>query len=101
MRAKCAALGVPFPEELCKINGAALGVVDFNHLVWKAEDGSTNTDHPTINESDLMDWWNPGSIGFILEHPRRLLTPIPVTGQLGLYNLAAEIEAEIKKKFVL
>jgi hypothetical protein len=98
MRDKCAVLGVKFPEALCCINGAALGVVDLNHMVWTAEDGATETDHPTIPQADLMTWWNPDMIGFILEHPLQLLTPVPVIGRLGLYNLPEDVAAQIKKQ---
>jgi hypothetical protein len=98
MRKKCAALGVNFPDALCKVNGAALGVVDFNHLVWTREDGNAETDLPTLTEAQVKDWWNPDMIGFILEHPRRLMHPIPVTGRLGLYNLAVEVMAQIVKQ---
>jgi hypothetical protein len=37
-------------------------------------------------------------IGFILEHPRRLCTPIHVTGRLGLYNLAEDVAEQIEKQ---
>ena len=84
MRDKCAKLGVEFPEALCKINGAALGVVDFNHCVWWDEEKTDKiqTDHPTITEDDIKDWWQSGYVGFILENPRRLANPIPVIGRL-------------------
>lgn len=98
MRDKCKRLGVIFPEALCKINGAVLGVVDFNYQVWTAEDGSTNTDHPTISQEALMDWWDDDSVGFILEHPRQLLSPIPVTGRLGLFDLPEDVAVQIKKQ---
>lgn len=95
MREKCAAIGATFPEALCRVNGSILGTVVFNCVVWLAEDGTPDTDSKTFDGSY---WWDEESIGFIFEAPRRLLTPIPVTGRLGLYNLAAEIEAEIKKQ---
>jgi hypothetical protein len=98
MRARCKALGVPFPEELCKINGAALGVVSFAHLVWTAEDGLPITDNPRLKPEQVKSWWSPDKIGFILEHPRQLLSPVPVTGRLGLFNLAEDIAAQIIKQ---
>jgi hypothetical protein len=98
MRDRCKNLGVTFPEELCRINGAVLGTVEFNYVVWMDEHGTPESDHPRLKKSAIMTWWNTDSIGFIFEHPRRLVTPIPIKGQLGLYNLAPEIEAEIKKQ---
>jgi hypothetical protein len=98
LREKCQVQGVTFPEELCKINGATLGTVEFNYVAWTDEQGNYSTDHPTIDESVIGTWWDPDSIGFIFEHPKRLVTPIPLKGQLGLYNLAPEVEAEIKKQ---
>src|SRR5450759_2349082 len=75
MREKCKRLGVTFPEALCEINGAALGVVDFNYLVWTNENegGRHETNSLTLTDEQVADWWNPDMIGFILEHPRQLL----------------------------
>jgi len=33
-------------------------------------------------------WHEPGYIGWYFENPRRLLTPIPYKGQLGLFEVA-------------
>lgn len=95
MREKCRALGVEFPEALCKVNGAVLGVVDFNYEVYVDEDEYAATDSPTLTEEDVKDWWNPDLVGFIFEHARVLKTPIPVKGQLGLYKLPPEVITEI------
>ena len=100
MRARCEALGVEFPEALCKINGAALGTVEFNYCVWQAENGATETDHPTIEQDVCEAWWNPDMIGFILEHPRQLAAPIPILGRLGLYNLAEDVAKNIEKQLL-
>lgn len=97
-REKCKRLGYQFPEDLCAINGSALGIVDLNYLLWTNEDGSAFTDHQTLKIETVQDWWDQEMIGFYLENPRRLPTPIPVTGRLGLYNLPAEVEALIKKQ---
>ena len=97
MREKCAALGVTFPEALCRINGAILGTVSNDFIVW-LNNGDTVTDSTTTPEEYIRDWYNPGTIGWILTGPRRLAAPIPIKGRLGLYNLAAEIEAEITKQ---
>ena len=95
MRKKIKELDQVFPEDLCKINGAALGVVDFNYLLWMDENGDPTTDHPTLTQAETAAWWNPDMIGFYLENPRRLLAPIPITGRLGLYTLPAETMAAI------
>jgi hypothetical protein len=98
MREKCSRLGVTFPEDLCKINGAALGVVDFNYLIWQADDGAAETNHPTIEPEVVDEWWNREMMGFILEYPRVLAKPIPILGKLGLYNLADEVVENIQKQ---
>jgi hypothetical protein len=85
---------------LCKINGAALGTVQFSYVVWQAEDGSINTDHPTIDDEVFIGWWNTDFIGFIFEHPRRLMVPIPVIGRLGIYTLSEEVEAHITQQLL-
>lgn len=94
-RDKVRALGKVFPEELCSINGAVLGVVTFDYCVWQADDGVTETDHPTIEPEELAEWWNPDYIGFILEHPRRLLIPIHTSGMMGIYTLADDITRKV------
>jgi hypothetical protein len=100
LREKCAALGVTFPEELCKINGAVLGTVEFNYFVWTNPDegGRHETDSLTLTDAEVGNWWNPDYIGFLFENPKRLATQIPIKGQLGIYTLPPEIEAEIKKQ---
>ena len=91
MREKCRQLNQPFPEDLCNNYGAVLGVVDFNYFVCKTDDGMLGTDHPTIETSQVTDWWKEDSFGFILENPRRLLEPVPVKGQLGLFDLPEDV----------
>ncbi len=88
MRTRCAKMGVKFPEALCKHNGAIVGTVEFNYLCWMGDDGQPETDHPTFDDDS---WWQRDYIGWILERPRRLVKPIPIKGQLGLYNLADDI----------
>ena len=98
MRVMCRRLHVPFPEELCLVNGAVLGVVDFNYFVCKTADGMLGTDHPTIQVEQVTDWWNPDSFGFILENPRPLPQPIPIKGQLGLFDLPEDVLAELQQQ---
>lgn len=95
MRGKCQKLGVAFPEELCRINGAVLGVVDFNYLIGYDAEGFAVTDHPTLTPVDFKDWWDPDMIGFIFENPRVLNTPIPISGRLSLYTLPPEVAAKV------
>lgn len=97
-REKVQAAGATFPEGLCSINGAVLGVVEFNYCVWQADDGATETDHPTIEPEEMADYWNPDFIGFILENPRRLITPIPASGMMGIYTLPDEITRRIMQQ---
>ena len=101
MRTKCKRLHVPFPEDLCMVNGAVLGVVDFNYFVCKTADGLLGTDHPTIEVEQVTEWWNPDSFGFILEHPRVLEEPIPIRGQLDLFDLPEDVVEEIERQLRL
>jgi hypothetical protein len=96
VRAKVKELGLAFPESLCNCDGYALGVVDFRHVVYLADDGEIETDHPHLTTAIYQTWWERDSVGFILEHPRRLPHPLPVRGALGLYTLPAEVAAKIK-----
>ena len=86
MRKKCAELGVQFPEALCSINGAVVCVVDLTGFVALDEDGTVVTDHDTIQEDDLKDWWNQDALGWILENPRLITPPIPCKGRLGIFD---------------
>ncbi len=97
MRERCKRLGVEFPEELCQVNASVLGIVDFQYLVYIDERGHEVTDHPTLALDQVATWWNSDydMVGFIFEHPRLLKTPIPISGRLGLYNLAPEVIAKI------
>jgi hypothetical protein len=97
MREKCKRLGVEFPEELCAINGAALGTVELTNTI---QDGAWAVNARTghIVRSAISSWWIQDMVGFILEHPRRLHTPIHVTGSLGLYNLADDVAENIEKQ---
>lgn len=36
-------------------------------------------------------WKEHGTVGFVLENPKRLVTPIPLKGQLGFFNLNEDI----------
>lgn len=91
-RAKVARLGRPFPEQLCAVNGSILGIVDLTATVYLNDLNQIETDHPTLED---FEWWSEGMAGFILEYPRALDYPIPMTGRLGLYNLPAEVERAI------
>lgn len=82
-------LGTLPPE--CAINGAILGTVNLTSLVWEAADGVTESDREDITGEFIVnainEWWTPPNVGFILEYPRKLQTPIPYKGRLGLYNI--------------
>lgn len=98
-RDKVRALGYTFPERLCSINGAVIGVVTFDFCVWQADDGATETDHPAIEPEELTAWWKPDYIGFIFENPRRLAVPIPASGMMGIYTLPGDIERAVLEQF--
>ena len=36
-------------------------------------------------------WKEHGTVGFVLENPKKLVTPIPLKGQLGFFNLNEDI----------
>jgi hypothetical protein len=85
-REKVKRLGLTFPESGCAINGAALGTVEFNHLVWLDDGGNPVTDSPTLETADCQDWWDDEMIGWIFTNPKPFAKPIPVKGALGLWN---------------
>ena len=94
----CEELGLPWPEKLCAINGACIGIVQMTGLVWEDPDtGKFCTDHPTLTRVQAKDWYNGSEFGFILERPQ-VITPIPLSGKLGLFNLPDEVVQEIKKQ---
>lgn len=75
---------------ICFVNGAILGTVDLTGMLWTADDGVAESDHPNVTES-MLEWWNNEGVGWIVERPKRLPSPIPYKGQLGLYNIPAEV----------
>jgi hypothetical protein len=95
MRDKCRQLGHEFPEQLCSINGCVIGIVTLEHYVWTEKDGIPSTDHPNFNDPF---WWNPEMIGFILENPHILPSPIPMSGKLNLYKLPEDIVLNIENQ---
>ena len=101
MRVRCRRLHVAFPEELCQVYGAVLGVVDFNYFVCKTADDMLGTDHPSIEVEQVTEWWNPDSFGFILENPRPLPEPLPLKGQLNLFDLPEDVLAEVQRQLNL
>ncbi len=96
-RESCKKLKVAFPEELCKINGSILGTVTFDHIIWMSEKGKPETDAAAW-PPNWKTWWIPDSIGFIFEHPKKLLRPIPLKGRLGLYALDENVVEEIESQ---
>lgn len=96
----CARLGLAFPESLCEIDGAVLGVVELTGLVGYDERGKVAIDHEDP-ASIKLDWWNRDGFGFILENPRRLYHPIKIRGALGLYNLEEETARKIATELQL
>jgi len=100
MRDRCRRLGVAFPEDLCRVNASVLGSVDFRYLVYIDERGHEVTDHPTLTFDQVATWWNSDDemVGFVFEHPIVLKTPIPISGRLGLYNLAPAVITEIAEQ---
>lgn len=40
-------------------------------------------------------WKEHGTVGFVLENPKKLVTPIPLKGQLGFFNLNDDISKVI------
>jgi len=100
LRDKCKRLKVEFPEELCKINGSALGTVELVNTVEQTNDILKTLKYRSgrIDRMTIMDWWDPRWVGFILANPRRLDHPIHVVGKLGLYNLPADVAGNIEKQ---
>jgi hypothetical protein len=71
----------------CYVNGSILGTVDMTGAIWEADDGGTESDVPDRVTDSVLEWWNTDSIGWILERPTRLRSPIPYKGRLGLYSI--------------
>ena len=80
----------------CYVNGYILGTVDLTALIWLGDDGLPETDMLIQPNCAVYDWWDTDSIGWILESPRPLITPIPYKGRLGLYSLPPEIVAGMR-----
>lgn len=49
------------------------------------------------HEADFGDF-SPGRFGFVLREVRRVPDPVPVRGMLGLWELPAEVEAELRRQ---
>jgi len=75
--------------DICNVNGAILGTVELTGMLWTADDGVAESDHPRVTQK-MLDWWNDDGVGWIVERPKRLPSPIPYKGRLGLYNIPAE-----------
>jgi len=67
--------GVRRPNEAELIRGAIIGVVDVVEVI----------------ERSRSKWFH-GPLGWVLEDPRSISTPIPCTGRLGLWEIPAKIE---------
>ena len=95
-RALVKRLHLTFPEQLCKVNAAAVGVVDLAYIVGYDDRGTVITDPPGKTGGA---WWNRDGYGWGLERARALTSPVPVSGRLGLYDLpeaaAAAIAAQL------
>lgn len=76
--------------DICNVNGAILGTVQLTGMLWTADDGVAESDHPHVTES-MLEWWISDSVGWIVERPKRLPSPVPYKGRLGLYNIPAEL----------
>lgn len=86
-RDKCKARGIAFPEALCSINGAVIGIVQLTALIGEGDDGTIQTDHPTLTPDQARaGGWNDELVGWVLEHPQQI-TPIPIKGRLGLFEI--------------
>ncbi len=96
-REKCRKMKVAFPEALCKINGAILGTVTFNHVMWESDKGKVETNAGKL-PPNWKTWWIPDMVGFIFKNPKQLLRPIPLKGRLGLYALDEEVVEEIESQ---
>ena len=95
VREKLAGLGIPYPDDLCSINGACIGLVDHIGTVWM-QDGKPWTDSPKrvrIPPDQLRVWWQDDQYGWVLDN-QRLIEPVPVKGQLGIYKIDINIQYE-------
>lgn len=49
----------------------------------------------SLREDELGDY-SPGRFGWLLQDIRPLVAPIPAKGMQGLFNLTAEVEAQVR-----
>jgi hypothetical protein len=75
--------GADFPDPDQLARGCVVGLVDIVDCV-------------SYYTSD----WFQGDYGFVLANPRTLVKPIYCKGALGLWDVPAEIERQIKDEFV-
>jgi len=83
--------------EICNVNGAILGTVNLAALITRRDNDTILISSYVTNLASIRQWWDMSQIGFIMESPRKLVTPIPFKGQPGLFNLKPEIIARITK----
>lgn len=82
-------LGIPYPAELCGINGVCVGVVEHVGTAW-LKDGKPWTDVPKnkglmrLSPDALRVWWDDEQYGWVMRTPK-IIEPVPVKGQLGIY----------------
>ena len=75
---------------ICSVNGAILGTVELSGMLWTADDGVAESDHPRVTKK-MLAWWNRESVGWIVERPKRLPSSVPYKGRLGLYSIPADL----------
>lgn len=97
VKAKLKKLGIPYPAELCEINGACIGVVDHIGTAWM-ENEKPFTDVPRgirSPPSELRTWWDDEQFGWVFNN-QKLIEPVPVKGQLGIYS--RDINIQLKER---
>jgi len=89
MRLKCKKLRVPFPEELCAINGACIGTVEMVGIVYSDHGLARSDQHKQIAWLPLnvaRRWWDESCFGWVMRKAKAI-TPFPVSGKQGLFTL--------------
>lgn len=86
-------LGIPYPTDICEINGACIGTVDHIGTIWMQYD-KPFTDSPkrVVRTPDqLRTWWIEDQYGWVL-NDQRIIEPIPVKGRLSIYEIDIPIQ---------
>lgn len=91
---KLADLGIPYPEELCSINGHCLGTVQLLSMIWWDGKQARSQHHQRtrwLSVEDARVWWDIKQYGWVMYDPHPLAKPVPVSGKLSLFEITLDL----------